>query len=85
MGILPRDGQAAHVQALGRHVQCDWRGGGRGLFQVLPMAAMLVALGLLMSLTGWVKQDLSQSLMSLINTVVSVALHPVGDAVIQLS
>ena len=51
----------------------------------VAVVCILVALGLLMSLTGWVKQDLSQSLMSLINTVVSVALHPVGDAVIQLS
>ena len=60
-----------------------------GMFNVIGAAVavvcILVALGLLMSLTGWVKQDLSQSLMSLINTVVSVALHPVGDAVIQLS
>ena len=60
-----------------------------GMFNVIGAAvavvSILVALRLLMSLTGWVKQDLGQSLMSLINTVVSVALHPVGDAVIQLS
>ena len=45
-----------------------------GMFNVIGAAVavvcILVALGLLMSL---------------INTVVSVALHPVGDAVIQLS
>ena len=46
---------------------------------------ILLALGLLASLMGWVWQDLNQSLMSLINTAVSVVLHPVGDAVIQLS
>ena len=45
---------------------------------------LLLALGLLASLMGWVWQDLNQSLMSLINTAVSVVLHPVGDAVIQL-
>lgn len=39
-----------------------------GMFNVIGAAVavvcILVALGLLMSLTGWVKQDLSQSLMS---------------------
>ena len=37
-----------------------------------------------MSLMGWVWQDLNQSLMNLINTAISVILHPVGDAVITL-
>ena len=59
-----------------------------GMFNVIGAVAacvcILTALGLLLSLTGWVEQDLSQSVMNLINTVVSVILNPVGDAVIQL-
>ena len=59
-----------------------------GMFNVVGAAVaalcILLALGLLMSLLGWMKQDMSQSLMSLINTAISVVLHPVGDAVIQL-
>ena len=59
-----------------------------GMFNVVGAAVaalcILLALGLLASLLGWVWQDLNQSLMSLINTAVSVVLHPVGDAVIQL-
>ncbi len=51
---------------------------------IAACVCILLALGLLLSLTGWVKQDLSQSVMNLINTVISVILNPVGDAVIQL-
>lgn len=59
-----------------------------GMFNVVGAAVaalcILLALGLLMSLMGWVWQDLNQSLVNLINTAISVILHPVGDAVITL-
>lgn len=61
-----------------------WAGMFNVVGAVVAALCILLALGLLMSLTGWVWQDLNQSLMSLINTVISVVLHPVGDAVIQL-
>ena len=51
---------------------------------ILSAVCIVLCVGLLVSLLRWAAQDLSASLVDLINTALSVALHPVGDAVIRL-